>query len=231
MGGEMQVVYEDNQIIVVIKPHNMPSQEDASNDEDLLSLVKKYVKEKYNKQGNVFIGLVHRLDRPTGGLMVFARNSKSAARLSKQMQDGEFKKVYYCVVEGRIKYNSQRLENFLKKDEKRNIVAIAPRLEEGTKRAELIYKCLEKSDKRSLLEVEILTGRSHQIRVQLANIGYPLFGDKKYGKSVQKGNLALWAGRLEFAHPVTKQKMKFVAEPDISATPWNEFNVEKYFLR
>ncbi len=227
----MQVVYEDNQIIVVIKPHNMPSQEDASKDEDLLSLVKAYIKEKYNKEGNVFVGLVHRLDRPTGGLMVFARNSKSASRLSKQIQNGEFKKVYYCVVEGKIKFNSQRLENFLKKDEKRNIVTVAPRLEEGTKRAELVYKCLEKNDKRSLLEVEILTGRSHQIRVQLANIGYPIFGDQKYNKNAQKANLALWAGRLEFVHPVSKQKMKFIAEPDVSVKPWNEFNVSKFFLR
>ncbi len=227
----MQVVYEDNQIIVVIKPHNVPSQADNSNDSDLLSQVKNYVKEKYNKTGEAFIGLVHRLDRPTGGLMVFARTSKAASRLSSQMQSGKFKKLYYCVTEGRVKNNTQRLVNYLKKDEKRNIVTIAPQLESGVKKAELVYNCLEKNENHSFLEVQILTGRSHQIRVQLANIGYPIFGDMKYNKKAQKGNLALWAGRLEFEHPVTKQMMKFLAEPNLTDTPWNEFKVSKYFVR
>lgn len=227
----MQVVYEDNQIIVVIKPHNVPSQADNSNDSDLLSQVKNYVKEKYNKTGEAFIGLVHRLDRPTGGLMVFARTSKAASRLSSQMQSGKFKKLYYCVTEGRVKNTTQRLVNYLKKDEKRNIVTIAPQLESGVKKAELVYNCLEKNENHSFLEVQILTGRSHQIRVQLANIGYPIFGDMKYNKKAQKGNLALWAGRLEFEHPVTKQMMKFLAEPNLTDTPWNEFKVSKYFVR
>ena len=111
----MQVVYDDSQIVVVIKPHNVPSQKDESGDKDLLSEVKEFVKEKYNKPGEAFIGLVHRLDRPTGGLMVFARTSKAAARLSKQIQEGGFEKVYYCVVEGKIKQNTQRLVNYLKK--------------------------------------------------------------------------------------------------------------------
>ncbi len=227
----MQVVYDDSQIVVVIKPHNVPSQKDESGDKDLLSEVKEFVKEKYNKPGEAFIGLVHRLDRPTGGLMVFARTSKSAARLSKQIQEGGFEKVYYCVVEGKIKQNTQRLVNYLKKDEKNNIVKLCPALENGAKKAELVYKCLERNEKRSLLEVKILTGRSHQIRVQLANIGYPLVGDMKYNKNAQKGNLALWAGRLEFEHPVSKQKMKFLAMPDETAEPWKEFKISKYFVR
>ncbi len=227
----MQVVYEDNQVVVVIKPHNMPSQKDESGDPDLLSEIKAYIKEKYNKPGDAFIGLVHRLDRPTGGLMVFARTSKAAARLAKQMQEGKFDKVYYCVTEGRIKQNTERLVNYLKKDEKRNIVTLCPPLEEGAKKAELVYKCLERNDHNSLLEVKILTGRSHQIRVQLANIGFPLVGDRKYNKKEQRGNLALWAGRLEFEHPVTKQKMKFIAMPDDSVEPWKQFNISKYFVR
>lgn len=227
----MQVVYEDNQIIVVIKPHNQPSQADASCDEDLLTQVKAYVKQKYDKPGEAFIGLVHRLDRPTGGLMVFARTSKAAARLSKQMQEGKFKKVYYCVVEGKIKDMSGKLTHYLKKDEQRNIVTIVPRLEVGAKKAELIYKCLERNDRFSLLEVQILTGRSHQIRVQLASIGYPLVGDRKYNKTPSKVNLALWAGRLEFEHPVSKQTMKFLAEPDVTVQPWKQFNISKYFVR
>lgn len=227
----MQVVYEDNHIIVVIKPQNQPSQKDESGDLDLLTEVKEYVKEKYNKPGEAFIGLVHRLDRPTGGLMVFARNSKSAQRLSKQMQDGLFHKVYFTVVEGRIKQQTEKLTHFLKKDEKNNIVKLCPPLEEGAKKAELIYKTLERNDDKSLLSVQILTGRSHQIRVQLSAIGYPIYGDMKYNKKAQKGGLALWAGRLEFTHPVTKEKMTFVASPDESKKPWNEFKISKYFVR
>lgn len=227
----MQVVYEDNQIIVVIKPQNQPSQKDESGDLDLLSEVKEYVKQKYNKPGEAFIGLVHRLDRPTGGLMVFSRNSKSAQRLSNQLQSNLMQKVYYAVVEGNIKLNSQHLVNYLKKDEKNNIVKICPALEEGAKKAELIYTALEKNQKHSLLSVKILTGRSHQIRVQLAGIGHPIYGDMKYNKNATKGNLALWAGRLEFIHPTTKEKMVFIASPDERKAPWNEFKISKYFVR
>lgn len=227
----MQVVFEDNHIIVVVKPQNQPSQKDESGDLDLLSEVKAYVKEKYNKPGEAFIGLVHRLDRPTGGLMVFARNSKSADRLCKQMKEGKFNKVYYAVVDGKVLKSSERLTHYLKKDEKNNIVKVCPALEEGAKKAELIYKTLEKTEERTLLEVRILTGRSHQIRVQLSSIGFPIFGDMKYNKKASKGNLALWAGRLEFTHPVTKEKMVFVASPDESKSPWKDFKISKYFMR
>lgn len=173
----MQVVFEDNHIIVVVKPQNQPSQQDETGDLDLLTEVKQYVKEKYNKPGEAFIGLVHRLDRPTGGLMVFARNSKSADRLCKQMREGQFHKLYYAVVDGKVLHASQKLSHFLKKDEKNNIVKVCPALEEGAKKAELIYKTLDKNEAHSLLQVQILTGRSHQIRVQLSSIGYPIFGD------------------------------------------------------
>lgn len=227
----MQVVYEDNQILVVIKPHNQPSQKDESGDLDLLTEVKEYVKQKYNKPGEAFIGLVHRLDRPTGGLMVFARNSKSAERLSKQLQSHQMQKVYFAVVEGKIKYQSQSLVHYLKKDEKNNLVKICPALEEGAKKAELMFETLERNEKHSLLSVKILTGRSHQIRVQLASVGYPIYGDMKYNKNATKGNLALWAGKLEFTHPTTKEKMVFIASPDESKKPWSEFNISKYFVR
>lgn len=228
---DMQVVYEDNQIIVVIKPQNQPSQKDESGDLDLLSEVKEYVKQKYNKPGEAFIGLVHRLDRPTGGLMVFARNSKSAERLSKQLQSHQMQKVYFAVVEGKIKYQSQHLVHYLKKDEKNNIVKICPPLEEGAKKAELVYTTLQTNEKYSFLSVKILTGRSHQIRVQLASIGHPIYGDMKYNKNAAKGNLALWAGRLEFTHSTTKEKMVFIASPDEGKRPWNQFNISKYFVR
>lgn len=226
---ELTVLYEDNQIIVVIKPQNVPTMADESGDEDMLSRVKAYVKEKYNKQGEAFIGLVHRLDRPTGGIMVFARNSKSAKRLSEQFSTHSVEKVYYAVTNGSVKIKSQKLTNYLKKDEKENIVKIVPMSEKGAKKAELIYKVLDDNGKESLLEVKILTGRSHQIRLQLSNIGFPLVGDVKYGKA--KGSttkLGLWAGRLAFDHPTTKDRMVFVACPDETVSPWNKFNIEKY---
>ncbi len=227
---KLTVLYEDNQIVVVIKPQNVPTAEDASGDLDMLSMVKAYVKEKYNKPGEVFIGLVHRLDRPTGGIMVFARNSKSAKRLSQQFASHDVEKVYYAVTNGVVKVKSQTLVNYVKKDEKENIVKIVPMSESGAKKAELEYKVLQTTESESLLEVRILTGRSHQIRLQLSNIGFPLVGDVKYGKA--KGmtqNLGLWAGKLSFIHPTTKEKLTFLACP--TGKPWDEFNMEKYFQR
>ncbi len=228
----LTVLYEDNQIVVVIKPHNVPSAPDASGDEDMLSMVKAYVKEKYNKQGEAFIGLVHRLDRPTGGIMVFARNSKSAKRLAEQFGTHSVEKVYYAITRGVVKIKTQQLVNFLKKDEKENIVKIVPMGENGAKKAELVYSLLEDNGAESLLEVKILTGRSHQIRLQLANIGFPLVGDVKYGKEKGRtGALGLWAGKLSFSHPTTKQKLTFWACPDQTKEPWKKFRMEKYFSR
>ena len=228
----LTVLYEDNQIVVVIKPQNVPTMPDESKSLDMLSMVKAYIKEKYNKPGDAFVGLVHRLDRPTGGIMVFARNSKAAKRLSEQFSTHKVEKVYYAITNGVVKIKTQKLTNYLKKDEKENIVKIVPMSEQGAKKAELVYKVLEDNGKESLLEVKILTGRSHQIRLQLSNIGYPLVGDVKYGK--EKGltsNLGLWAGKLSFVHPTTKEKMVFMACPDATKKPWNKFDLEKYLSR
>lgn len=226
---KLDVLYEDNQIVVVLKPHNVPTMPDESKDVDMLTRVKCYIKEKYNKEGEAFVGLVHRLDRPTGGIMVFARNSKSAKRLSEQFQTHSVEKTYYAVVNGVVKVKMDHLTNYLKKDEKENIVKIVPMSENGAKKAELVYNYLEDNGKQSLVEVKILTGRSHQIRLQLANIGHALVGDVKYGK--EKGrtsNLGLWAGKLSFDHPTTKERMVFVACPDATVSPWNKFDMEKY---
>lgn len=230
----LNVIYEDNSIIVVVKPHNIPSQADESGDLDLLSQVKAYIKKKYNKPGEAFVGLVHRLDRPTGGIMVFAKNSKSAKRLSEQIKEHTTRKVYYAVVDGELRAESATLVNYLKKDEKNNIVKIVPQSETGAKKAELSYKLLERKDNLSLLEVELKTGRSHQIRVQLNGIGLPIFGDTKYNKKATgqiKGNLALWAGRLEINHPITKERLVFIASPDALKEPWKRFYIDKYFVR
>lgn len=225
---ELNVVYEDNHIIVVIKPQNIPTQEDESKDKDLLTMVKEYIKEKENKPGNVYVGLVHRLDRPTGGVMVFAKTSKSASRLTQEMHTDDFKKRYLAVVVGKPKESRGRLVNFLLKNPRTNTVQIVPELTTNAKRAELTYEVLDAKEKVSLVDIQLLTGRSHQIRVQMKNIGCPVYGDVKYGgDSLAKGhNLALWAYELKFVHPTTKENMTFKCYPPEDIIPWKVFNLD-----
>ncbi len=227
---DLKVVYEDNHLLVVIKPQNVLSQQDSTSDTDMLSLCKEYLKAKYNKPGEVFVGLVHRLDRPTGGLMVFAKTSKAASRLSEQIKSGEFCKEYLTVVVGKPREASAKLTHYLKKDELNNVVRVVPMLESGAKKCELTYKTLDYNDKLSLLNVKLLTGRSHQIRVQMSTIGNPVFGDVKYRGDIVKGyNLALWAYKLVFMHPTTKQVLNFVCYPPEDEIPWSYFNLNKKF--
>ena len=212
---EPNIIYEDNHVIVVIKPHNISVQEDDSKDPDMLTIIKEFLKKRDNKPGNVFLGLVHRLDRPTGGVMVFAKTSKAASRLSKELKDKQLKKHYLCVVNGKPQLANNRLVTYLKKDEKTNTVRIAPKLEEGSKEAILEYSVLESKNKYSLIEVDLITGRSHQIRVQMSSqLNCPIFGDFKYGDKDHGGNLALWAYELTFTHPTTKENMRFTVAPD-----------------
>lgn len=166
---EPKIIYEDNHIIVVIKPHNIAVQEDESKDLDMLTIIKDYIKDRDAKQGNVFLGLVHRLDRPTGGVMVFAKTSKAASRLAKQIKDKTMRKKYLCVVNGKPQLNSNHLVTYLKKDEKTNTVKIAPKLEQGSKEAILDYEVVETKHMFSLIDVNLITGRSHQIRVQMSS--------------------------------------------------------------
>ena len=225
---ELNVVYEDNHIIVVIKPQNIPTQEDESHDKDLLTMVKEYIKVKENKSGNVFVGLVHRLDRPTGGIMVFAKTSKAASRLTQEMHTGDFKKRYLTVVVGKPREKRAKLVNYLLKNARTNTVQVVPELTTNAKRAELDYIVLDEKEKVSLLDVNLTTGRSHQIRVQLKNIGCPVYGDVKYGgdKLAKGHNLALWAYELKFVHPTTKENMTFKCYPPEDITPWNVFNLD-----
>lgn len=220
----LNVVYEDNQIIVVIKPQNVPTQADSSNDADMLTMVKAYIKEKYNKPGNVFVGLVHRLDRPTGGVMIFAKTSKAASRLSESIKSGELKKNYLTIVEGGLKDKKQKLINYLKKNEKTNVVKVVGQAVSDAKYAELEYVVLDEKNNTSLLNINLITGRSHQIRAQLSNLGNPIYNDFKYG-SKTKGNLMLWAYCLTFIHPTTKQKMTFKVLPDLKGAWKNYSNV------
>ncbi|MDR0850187.1 MAG: RluA family pseudouridine synthase [Christensenellaceae bacterium] len=218
------IIYEDNHIIVVIKPQNMPTQEDNSKDLDLLSEIKDYIKQTYQKPGNVFVGLVHRLDRPTGGVMVFAKTSKAASRLSTGIKDGSFEKTYLAVVTGKPRLGYGRLTHYLKKDEKENMVRIATQLETGSKLAELDYRTIDTKNKMSLIKINLLTGRSHQIRVQMSAIKCPVVGDTKYGEVKASTPLALWAAILKFNHPTTGKRMSFCVFPPQDA-PWNSFNI------
>ena len=224
---EPKIVYEDNHVIVVIKPHNVSVQEDSSGDIDMLTIIKEYIKERDKKAGNVFLGLVHRLDRPTGGVMVFAKTSKGASRLSKQLKEKTLKKKYLCVVNGNPQISENRLTTYLKKDEKTNTVHIAPKLEQGSKEAILDYRVIDNKNKLSLIEVNLVTGRSHQIRVQMSGqLNCPLYADYKYGDTKHKGQLALWAYELSFLHPVTKQLMTFRVMPDMDNKAFEFFKIE-----
>ncbi len=225
---KLNVIYEDNHIIVVIKPQNIPTQGDDSGDLDMLSMVKNYIKEKYNKPGEAYVGLVHRLDRPTGGVMIFAKTSKSATRLSEQIKNNEMSKKYIAVTMGVPKDPKKQLVNFLLKNAKTNSVAVVPELTEGAKKAVLDYNLLDVQNKMALVDVNLQTGRSHQIRVQLKHIGCAIVGDQKYGVNPIKCNLALWAYELKFTHPTTKQKMTFKVYPPSENMPWNKFKIQKF---
>lgn len=216
--NNINVVYEDNHILVVEKPINVPTQEDESKDIDFLTMLKEYIKVKYNKPGNVYLGLIHRLDRPVGGIMVFAKTSKAASRLSEQVRNKTFKKIYNAVVDGTIDEKG-RLIDYLLKDTKKNIV----RVDKNGKEAILNYKRLNYKGNYSLVEINLETGRSHQIRVQMMNHGYPLYGDQKYNKNAKVGEqIALFAKKIEFVHPTTKEKMTF--ELDLpNRKPFNIF--------
>ena len=192
--NELVILHEDNHLIVVMKAQNIASCPDESGDENMLDMIKDYIKEQYQKPGNVYVGLVHRLDRPTGGVMVFAKTSKAAGRLSEQMKTGDFVKKYLAVLVGTPSPESATLTNWLKKNVVNNMVYLCPQGTDGAKLASLDYRVLEESGGLSLVDIKLHTGRSHQIRVQTAGINHPVYGDMRYGgERAQKGKLALWA--------------------------------------
>ena len=220
----IKVIYEDNHLLVVEKPVNILSQGDDTNDKDMVNLLKQYVKEKYNKPGNVFIGLVHRLDRPVGGVMVFAKTSKAASRLSEQIRNKTFKKVYRTIIHGEMDKKESTLRDYLYKNKKTNMVSVVNKNHKEAKDAELSYKTLNKENGFSLVEINLKTGRPHQIRVQFASRKHPLFGDQRYGQDVNKvgQQISLWSYKIEIQHPTTKEKMEFTCEPP-QEYPWNIF--------
>ena len=213
---KLNVLFEDNQIIVVEKPVNIPSQGDKTGDVDMLTLVKDYIREKYNKPGEVYLGLVHRLDRPVGGVMVFARNSKSAGRLSEQVRIKEFKKNYLVIVDGKMEEEKGTLEDYLLKNERLNISKVVPEGTKNAKLAKLDYEVLkyDKDINLSVLKVNLHTGRHHQIRVQFASKNHSIYGDQKYGTRGRGKQICLWAYELTITHPVKKEKMTFKVLPE-----------------
>lgn len=225
---DLKIVYEDNHLLVVVKPYDVPVQADESGDADMLSMLKQYLVETYDKPGEAYLGLVHRLDRPTGGVMVFAKTSKAAQRLCQALKDGEVEKRYLAIVEGAPRYKADKLVCHLKKFPDTNTVRVVPALSEGAKYAELDYKVLSQKTNNALVLVNLVTGRGHQIRVQLSNMGNPIVGDKKYG-SGQSNHLpmCLWATELRFAHPISKKDMTFRVYPPECA-PWTLYDIDSF---
>lgn len=197
----IKVLYEDNHLIAVLKPINVPTQKDSSNDIDMVSLVKDYLKKKYNKPGNVYLGLLHRLDRPVGGVLLFAKTSKAAERMTKEIKNHNVRKTYYAVVEGKVDKKGTFIDKLLK-DEKTNFV----RVSDKGKEAKLEYELICYKNNYSLVKINLITGRSHQIRVQFSSRGYPLYGDQRYNKK-DKNQIALFSSSIEFTHPVTKEHL------------------------
>lgn len=223
--NKLKVLYEDNQIIVVEKKPNVLSQSDATGDKDLLTMVKEYVKLKYDKPGNVYIGLVHRLDRPVGGIMVFARTSKAAKRLNEQIKNNEFKKAYVAVLDGTLKSKSGELINYLYKDVKTGKSKVVDENYFGGKLSKLNYEVIGYYEDKTIVKIKLLTGRHHQIRLQFKALGYPLFGDQLYGRKNNE-QIRLYAYKLAFNHPVTKEKMTFKSLPK-----WKEIEDETIIHR
>ena len=215
--GKIKILYEDNHIIVVEKPVNILVQADITKDVDMLTLIKKYLKEKYNKPGNVYLGLVHRLDRPVGGVMVLAKTSKAAARLSEMIRNSSFKKTYLAVVCGNLKRSGEFVDNIVNDEFKVSIDA-------SGKLSKLKYQVVASTQNLSLVKINLITGRKHQIRAQFAYHGYPLWGDQKYNDNASSGEqISLWAVNIKFKHPVRDEIMNFTSLPNLEKYPWSLF--------
>lgn len=210
---ESQIVYEDNHIIIVNKKVGQLVQGDKTGDKSLLDLIKDFIKVRDNKPGNVYLGLVHRIDRPTSGLVIFAKTSKALSRLTQMVKDRAVSKIYWTVVEKNEIPQTQELTHYLKKNQKNNKAIVYPRPTEGAKKAILSYEIIKHLDNYLLLEINLQTGRHHQIRAQLSKIGAIIKGDLKYGasRSNKDGGIHLHARKLAFIHPVSKEPIEVIA--------------------
>lgn len=222
----MQVIYEDNHLIIVSKRSGEIVQGDKTGDKTLGDAVKQYIKERYAKPGNVFLGVVHRLDRPVSGLVVFARTSKALSRLNDMFRDGKVHKTYWAITKNAPAVSEATLTNWLTRNEKQNKSYAYDHEVPGSKKAVLHYKVIGRSDNYTLIEVNLMTGRHHQIRCQLAGIGCPIKGDLKYGarRSNPDGSISLLAHSIEFTHPVSKEQISLTA-PMPEDKLWGEFSM------
>ena len=223
----MTVVYEDNHIVVVNKTSSEIVQGDKTGDTPLSEMVKQYLKEKYNKPGNVFIGVTHRLDRPVSGLVVFAKTSKALPRLNEMFRNGEVKKTYWAIVKECPKETEGELVHYLVRNEKQNKSYAYDKEVKNSKKAVLHYKLIGHSQNYYLLEVDLKTGRHHQIRCQLAKMGCPIKGDLKYGspRSNPDGSICLHARTVQFVHPLSKEMIRLTA-PVPEGNLWNGFEID-----
>ena len=217
MKNKLEILYEDNHIIIVVKPYNILSQSDSTKDIDMQTIIKNYIKVKYNKKGNVYLALLHRLDRPTGGIMIFAKTSKAAKRLSEDFKNNKIKKTYLAVIED-FPLEKGTFTDYIEKQKEKSVIS------KKGKFASLTFEKIKQIKNYSLVKINLQTGRHHQIRVQFSERGFPLYGDQKYGKQDKK-QLLLYAYKLEFTHPVTKEKMTFTKIPTYS-----KFNLFKEYL-
>lgn len=206
---KINIIYEDNHLLVVEKPVNIPVQEDSSKDIDMLTILKNYRKQNENKPNEAYIGLIHRLDRPVGGIIVFAKTSKAASRLSNQIRENTFHKTYLAVIEGHLP-KEDILEDYLIKNNKTNISTITTK--EKGKYSCLEYKVIKEKNNLSLIKINLITGRPHQIRVQFSSRNHPLIGDSKYGHNPKNTNIALFAQSITLTHPTTKETLTFTLD-------------------
>lgn len=233
----IRVLYVDNHILVVCKPPGLLTQADKSGDPDLLSILRKWVARVYNKPGKAFLGMIHRLDRPVGGVVVLARTSKGASRLSRQIRERVFGKTYLAAVQGRVEPRNGAIKHLLVWDKLKNRMVEAASGDQSAKEGRLTYQLLESKKDCSLLRIELETGRRHQIRAQMQLSGHPVLGDHRYftthqtdasGKefSDRKGgmDIGLWASKLCFSHPVKDKKLSFSVLPPLQRLPWKKFD-------
>jgi 23S rRNA pseudouridine1911/1915/1917 synthase len=222
-----EILFEDNHIIAVNKGNHDLVQGDKTGDDSLDKVLKAYIKEKYNKPGDAFLGVVHRLDRPVSGIVLFARTSKSLTRLNELFRSNEVKKTYWALVKNAPPEKEATLIHFMKKNQKQNKSYCFDSEVSDSKRAELDYKLIGSSKSYFLLEVNLKTGRHHQIRAQLASIGCPVKGDLKYGfaRSNSYGGIALHSRKIEFIHPVSKELISLKAEPPAEEAIWKEMDI------
>ena len=224
----MEILYEDNHIIILNKRCSEIVQGDKTGDEPLSDTLKRWLKEKYNKPGNVFVGVTHRLDRPVSGVVLFAKTSKALARLNEMFKNGEIKKTYWAIVKDAPKVLNAEITHWLVKNEKNNKSTAYEQEKPNSKKAILHYSTLLSSDNYTLLDIDLKTGRHHQIRCQLAKIGSPIKGDLKYGfsRSNPDGGISLHARSIRFIHPVSKEEIYLVAPCPGNDSLWNYFETQ-----